>query len=115
MSLLGLCVTFLRLRPDIVHTNTPKAGLLGMIAAFVTRVKVRVLTINGLPSMTETGIRRSLLTATDRLACFLATRVLSVSQSIREAVTEGGLCPSSKVVTLGFGSSHGIDLESPGI
>jgi glycosyltransferase involved in cell wall biosynthesis len=111
VSLLRLCLTFLQLRPDIVHANTPKAGLLGMTAAFVTRIKVRVLTINGLPSMTETGWRRSLLTASDRLACFLATRVLTVSQSLRGAITKGRLCPPRKVVTLGFGSSHGIDVR----
>ena len=109
MSLLHLCLIFLRLRPDIVHANTPKAGLLGMIAASVMRVKVRVLTINGLPSMTGTGCRRRLLAATDWLACFLATRVLTISHSLGKAVTEGGLCPPDRIVTLGFGSSHGID------
>jgi hypothetical protein len=59
VSLLSLCLMFQRLRPGIMHPSTPKAGLLGMITALVTRVKVRVLTVNGLPNMTVTGHRRT--------------------------------------------------------
>ena len=52
---------FRRERPDIVHTHTPKAGLLGMIAANLAGVKIRIHTLAGIPAMAAEGNRKSLL------------------------------------------------------
>ena len=99
-----------RLRPDIVHTHTPKAGLLGMIAASLAGVKVRIYTMNGLVLMTRRGWRRWLLTFTETLACARATDVFCISHSLRKVAVDLGVCPAGKIRTLGYGSSHGVDL-----
>jgi glycosyltransferase involved in cell wall biosynthesis len=109
ISLARLCRVFLRIRPDIVHANTPKAGLLGMVAAFLTGVRVRVLTIHGLPRMTQTGWLRRVLGVTDKITCLLATRILTVSHSLREATIACGLARPERVETLGYGSNAGLD------
>jgi glycosyltransferase involved in cell wall biosynthesis len=98
-----------RVRPHIVHAHTPKGGLLGMIAAWVARVPVRVYHMRGLPAMTATGMRRRLLTWSERLACALADRVICVSPSLRWYAVAHGLCPEAKIVTLLGGSGNGVD------
>jgi len=110
-ALLRLCVLLRRIRPAVVHTHTPKAGLLGMIAASLTGVEVRIYTINGLVWATQTGWHRLLLQSTEWFACFLATEVLTVSESLRRFVIDNRICPVNKVRILGHGGSHGVDLR----
>jgi glycosyltransferase involved in cell wall biosynthesis len=98
-----------RLRPTIVHAHTPKGGLLGMLAAWITRVPVRIYHMRGLPFMTASGTRRRLLWATERISCALAHRVLCVSHSLRAAALAEGLCAPEKIVTLLGGSGNGVD------
>lgn len=101
--------TLRTLRPAIVHANTPKGGLLGMIAAWLCRVPVRVYHVRGLPFVTERGLRRALLRFTERVSCALAHRVLAVSHSMRDLLLEEGLCPAGKVKVLAGGSGNGVD------
>ena len=109
VALTRLIRKFLRLRPAIVHTHTPKAGFLGMIAAWVSAVPIRIYTINGLRFSTSSGWRYRILKAADKLACRLATDVLCVSHSLRGDVIRLGLCPGTKIRTLGCGGSHGVN------
>ena len=110
IALLKLTRKLRRLRPDIVHTHTPKAGLLGTAAATLARVPTRIYTINGIRCSTSCGLRRALLVAADRLACLLATEVLCVSKTLGQQAVGLGICPAHKLRTLGFGASHGVDL-----
>ena len=110
ISLARLWPLLRRLRPDIIHTHTPKAGLLGMIAAGLAGVKVRIYTMNTLVLITRKGWRRRLLTFTEKLACARATDVLSISHSLRKVAVDLRVCPPEKIRTLGYGSSHGVDL-----
>jgi glycosyltransferase involved in cell wall biosynthesis len=98
-------------RPHVVHSHTPKGGLLGMIGAWLARVPVRVYHIRGLPFVTASGARRSLLRWTEKVSCRLAHRVLCVSHSVRDAAVTEGLCPAQKVIVLAGGSGNGIDAE----
>lgn len=100
-----------QVRPLIVHAHTPKGGLLGMVAAWLARVPVRVYHVQGLPFMTAQGGRRALLRWTERVSCFLSNRVFSISLSIREVLVAEGLCPANKVRILGHGSPNGVDLD----
>ena len=100
-----------RVRPDVVHSHTPKGGLLGMIAAAVAGVPVRVYHMRGLAFLGATGARRALLRATERVACRLAHRVICVSASNKRVAVEEGLCPAAKIVVLSGGSSNGVDAE----
>src|ERR1017187_8315637 len=81
VSLWRLWSLIRRLKPRLLHTHTPKAGFLGVIAAYLAGVPVRVYTINGLILEARSGWRRTLLSFTERVACALSTQVLCVSPS----------------------------------
>ena len=100
-----------QIRPDIVHAQTPKAGLLGTIAAWLARVPVRIYHIRGMPLTVATGMRRAMLLVTERIACGLASQVLCVSHSLRDVAVAEGLCPAGKIKVLGGGSSNGVDAD----
>src|SRR5437879_117148 len=67
IALIKLIRIFNKIKPDIVHTHTPKAGLLGTLAAWITRVPVRLHSVAGLPLMEEHGMKRKLLNWVERL------------------------------------------------
>ena len=110
-SLIRLTWVLRRLKPDIVHTHTPKAGLLGMWAALFAGVKIRLHTIAGLPFMTATGAKRQLLIAVERLTYIPAKLVLPNSKSIYDYMVEKNLVSRRKLRMIGKGSSNGIDLN----
>ncbi len=99
------------LAPDIVNAGTPKAGLLGMLAATRAGVPVRIYTLRGLRMETATGTKRLLLTNTERVAAWCAHKVVCVSPSLRDAFVKHRLGPARKAVVLGGGSSNGVDAE----
>jgi glycosyltransferase involved in cell wall biosynthesis len=99
------------LKPDIVNAGTTKAGLLGMVAAWMARVPVRVYTLRGLRLETLDGLKRLITSLTERLASACAGRVVSVSVSLRQAYMSHSLTPASKVVVLGKGSGNGVDVR----
>lgn len=109
-SLLRIVSLLIRLRPAIINTGTPKAGLLVMIAAALVGVRGRIYTIHGLRLETATGLKRRLFTFIERLVCSLATDVLCVSHSLRDRVGELGLCPPNKARVAAGGSVNGIDV-----
>jgi len=95
---------------DLVHTHTPKAGLLGMIASCMARVPRRVHTLHGLPLETARGLKRRLLIMADRLTCGLAHKVCVVSASLRHRALDLQLCDPRKAVVLADGTACGVDL-----
>jgi glycosyltransferase involved in cell wall biosynthesis len=109
-GLLLLVWRFVELRPRAVNAGTPKAGLLGLIAAWITRVPVRIYQLHGLRLETATGWRRRLLRTTERIACACAHKVLCVSGSLRQRAVELGLGPAEKFILLGAGSCAGVDV-----
>ncbi|MCA9151488.1 MAG: glycosyltransferase, partial [Planctomycetales bacterium] len=96
--------------PHIVHAHTPKAGLVGMLAATRCQVPVRIYHLHGLRFETTRGLRRTVLQCAERLACQLAHRVLSVSQSVRDRAVAEHLVSAPKTRVLANGSINGIDL-----
>jgi lipopolysaccharide/colanic/teichoic acid biosynthesis glycosyltransferase len=98
-----------RARPAIVHAHTPKGGLLGMLASILTRVRVRIYHMRGLPFVTAQGPRRSLLKWTERFSCRMAHTVICNSHSLRTLALEEGLCPAEKIKVLRSGSGNGVD------
>lgn len=98
-----------KIRPAIVHAHTPKGGLLGIIAAMLSGVPVRIYQMRGLPLTTATGIVRSLLFLTEWIACRLAHVVLCNSHSMRRLAIEQGICRPSKIKVLLGGSGNGVD------
>ena len=100
-----------QIKPHIVHSHTPKGGLLGMMSASLACVPIRIYHVRGLPFMTARGFKRLLLLLSERISCLLAHQVYCVSWSIRQVLVETGLCPARKITVLGNGSSNGVDAE----
>jgi len=100
-----------RLRPDVVLCATPKAGLVGTLAAWLARVPVRIYDLWGLRLETEHGARRALLALLERVAMAAATQVWANSRSLAAAATRMGLAGGKTIRVLGAGSSHGVDTE----
>lgn len=96
-------------RPDIVHTHTPKAGLLGMMAARLTGVPLRLHTTAGLPLLVYKGPKRWVLNAMERLTNACATRVFPNSFRMMDIMREKKLCNPGKMEVIAQGSSNGID------
>ena len=99
------------LRPTVTNVGTPKAGLLGGFAAWLTRVPCRFYTLHGLRFETTTGFRRKLLIFAERLACRFAHRVVCVSHSVREKAIACGLVDRERALVFGAGSCNGVDVS----
>lgn len=102
---------FKREKPDIVHSHTPKAGLLSMLAAKLAGVKIRIHTVAGMPYMVAEKNKKKLLIAMEKLTYRFATEVWPNSHSLKEFMLKEGLLEPTKVKIIGEGSSNGVDLE----
>ena len=131
VSLIKLIQVIRKFNPDIVHTHTPKAGLLGMMAAWVCRVPVRMHTVAGLPLMEATGVKKMILKITERITYACATNVYPNSKGLFDFIISEFQIPDSRFQTslekvaerdrpqfeirnlkfkiIGRGSSNGID------
>lgn len=109
-SLWKLWRVFRRERPDMVHSMTPKAGLLSMIAAALAHVPVRVHTFTGLVWPTSHGLKRRILMATDWLTCQCATHVVPEGEGVMNDLRQGGITRKPMKV-LGYGNVRGVDLD----
>ena len=96
-------------KPYMVHSMTPKAGLLTMISGWLTGVPVRVHTFTGLVWPTETGLKRKILMATDWLTCTCATHVIPEGQGVMNDLQQHITRKPMKV--LGYGNVKGVDME----
>lgn len=111
VSLVRLWFLLMRLRPDVVEFSTPKAGLLGMLAAVLAGVPRRIYILRGLKLESASGVRQRILLAAERMAAVCAQTVVCVSPSLRSKALALGLAPAHKLQMLGSGSSKGVDIE----
>ena len=110
-SLWQLYRLFRKERPFIVHTHTPKAGLLGMMASRFARIPIRMHTVAGLPLMESKGFRKKVLEFTERLTYTCATGIYPNSRNLAEFIIKNKYCTPAKLKVLGNGSSNGIDMD----
>lgn len=110
ISLWKLIKVFRKERPDMVHSITPKAGLLSMMVAWVCRVPVRLHTFTGLVFPTSTGFKQKLLIFTDRLTCFCATHIMPEGEGVKNDLINYQIT-SKPLKVLGYGNIRGIDLK----
>jgi glycosyltransferase involved in cell wall biosynthesis len=96
-------------KPHIVHTHTPKAGLLGMLASWLCRVPVRLHTVAGLPLMETKGFTRSVLHLTERITYACAHRVYPNSVGLHQFMEKEFKVNRKWCYVIGKGSSNGID------
>ena len=98
-------------KPALVHSHTPKAGLVGMMAAYFAGVPVRMHTVAGLPLLEATGAKRTLLNMVEKITYAFATKVYPNSFAMRDIIIREGFCAPEKLKVLANGSSNGIDTE----
>lgn len=102
---------FRKEKPDIVHSHTPKAGLLGMIAAKIAGVKTRVHTVAGLPLMVESGFKYQLLKTIEKITYAAANHIWPNSQSLYQFILREKLANPKKLGIIGSGSTNGINTD----
>ena len=110
LSLCRLIRVFLKEKPDMVHSMTPKAGLLCMTAAWLTRVPVRIHTFTGLVWPTSTGLKRRILMLTDAITCWCATHVIPEGEGVKADLLNNGITRKPLRI-LGYGNVRGIDMQ----
>lgn len=109
ISLVKLYCLIKKEKPIIIHTHTPKAGMLGMVAGYLARVPIRLHTVAGLPLMEETGFKRLVLNAVEKLTYSCATKVYPNSIGLYKFILKQGFCTDKKLKVIANGSSNGID------
>lgn len=102
---------FRKTKPTIVHSHTPKAGIIGMLAAKMAGIPIRMHTVAGLPLLEATGFKRKVLNTVERLTSWAATGVYPNSIALKDIMDRNHLAPTSKLKVIGNGSSNGIDTE----
>lgn len=102
---------FIKERPEIVHTHTPKAGLLGMLAALFARVPVRLHTVGGMPLVEAKGIKRYVLSLTEKVTYCCAHKVYPNSKGLKEIIIDEGLCQASKLKVIANGGTNGVNVD----
>lgn len=110
VALYRMIKVFRQERPMMVHSMTPKAGLLCMIAAWWTHVPVRVHTFTGLVFPTSKGLQRKLLMLTDSITCRCATHVIPEGEGVKRDLLDFGITKKPLRV-LGFGNVMGVDMN----
>lgn len=100
---------FKKEQPFIVHSHTPKAGTLSMLAALLARVPNRLHTIAGLPLVEATGVKRLILNTVEKITYGCATKIYPNSYGLVEIILEHKFTSKHKLKVIGKGSSNGID------
>ncbi|MCG8749737.1 glycosyltransferase family 4 protein [Tenacibaculum finnmarkense] len=98
-------------KPEIVHSHTPKAGTIGMMAAKLAGVPYRLHTIAGLPLMEATGKKRYLLNVVEKLTYACATKIYPNSKGLYDFILEQKFTSKNKLKVIANGSSNGINIE----
>lgn len=110
-ALFKLYLFFLKEKPDIVHSHTPKAGIVAMLAAYLAKVPNRLHTVAGMPLIIVTGTKRKVLDMVERLTYACATKVLPNSFGLKQFILENKYTTAEKIKVIGKGSSNGIDTQ----
>ena len=97
-------------RPDMIHSMTPKAGLISMMAGWLAGVPVRIHTFTGLVWPTATGLKRRILMTTDWLTCACATHIIPEGEGVKNDLLNYNIT-HKPIKVLGYGNICGIDLD----
>ena len=108
ISLIGLYIQFRKEKPTIVHSITPKAGLLSMLAAKTAGVPIRMHTFTGLIFPTRTGAMQKLLIKMDQLLCWAATNIYPEGSGVKNDLISFNIT-SKPLKVLANGNVNGID------
>ena len=109
LALIKLFFYFKKNKPLIVHTHTPKAGTIGMMAAKLAGVPNRLHTVAGLPLLEIEGKKRTLLDFVEKITYRCATHVYPNSKGLKDIIIKNKYCNYNKLKVIANGSSNGID------
>lgn len=110
ISLINVYKVLKKEKPVMVHSMTPKAGMVCMVAGRIAGVPVRVHTFTGLVFPTSTGLKRRILMFTDWLTCACATHVIPEGEGVKNDLLQNGITKKPLKV-LGHGNVRGIDMN----
>ncbi len=110
VSLFKLSILLYKLKPEVVHGSTPKAGLLSMIASWINRVPTRIYYIHGLRYQGLKGIKRRLLICMEKLSCFFASHIYAVSYGVKDIIIQEKIT-KKHIRIIGNGSVNGVDVD----
>lgn len=102
---------FKKEQPLIVHTHTPKAGTIGMIASKLAGVPHRLHTVAGLPLLETKGNKRKLLNLVEKTTYACASKIYPNSNGLKNIITQEGFCKPEKIKIIANGSSNGINTQ----
>lgn len=108
ISLINLVRLFMNEKPDLIHSMTPKAGLLSMVAGFLTRVPVRIHTFTGLVFPTKKGFVKYLLILMDKITCWCATYINPEGEGVK---TDLKRITNKPLHIIGNGNVRGVDMN----
>ncbi len=111
VSLVQLVSFLKKERPLIIHSHTPKAGIIAMLASKITNIPIRLHTVGGLPLMEATGSKRKLLELIEKLTYSLSTFVFTNSYGLCNQIIDNNYISKSKIKVIGNGSSNGVDID----
>lgn len=109
IALIRLFFLLRKIKPLIVHSHTPKAGIIGMLASKLANVPIRLHTVAGLPLMEAHGAKRKVLNFVEKLTYQCATRVYPNSKGLEEFIVSNNFVKKNKIKVIGNGSSNGIN------
>ena len=109
-SLIKIIKAIRKEKPTMVHSMTPKAGLLCMIAARLNKVPIRIHTFTGLVFPTSTGMKRKMLMLTDKITCSCATHIIPEGEGVKNDLLNHGITKKPMKV-LGYGNVRGVDMD----
>jgi len=110
VSLFKMIKQLRKLKPEIVHSYTPKSGLIAMLAGFICRVPIRVHTFTGLIFPTSTSIKQKILIWMDRLICACATTIIPEGNGVKQDLINYGIT-KKKLNVIGHGNIAGVDTD----
>lgn len=108
-ALIKLVILFLKIKPTLVNVSTPKAGTLGILAAWLTRVPVKIYTLRGLMAEISDGFSGRLFKTIEWLTCKPSDFVIANSRSVKDYMVSNNLCDPDKIKVIASGSSNGVD------
>lgn len=111
ISLVNLIYFLVKEKPLIIHSHTPKAGILAMLASKIANVPIRLHTVGGLPLMEESGSKKKLLESIEKLTYSLSTFVFTNSSGLYKHILQNNYISKNKIKVLGNGSSNGVDVN----
>ena len=108
-AVINLYKFLIKEKPSIVHTHTPKAGIVGMLASYLAKVPNRLHTVAGLPLLEANGFKRMVLNFVEKLTYSCATKVYPNSYGLKNIILENNFANKNKLKVIANGSSNGID------